>query len=108
MPASCRLPAAFKQGLFPVVQLIKSSLHLFCLYAVPEDVGVVPSIIKSNIFARFLAVLICHIEWLLIADTSNNSQIFSARAKSQLYFLENSLTASLVLWYSQAIDRTIL
>ena len=47
----------FKQGLFPVVQLIKSSLHLFCLYAVPEDVGVVPSIIKSNIFARFLAVL---------------------------------------------------
>ena len=40
--------------------LIKSSLHLFCLYAVPEDVGVVPSIIKSNIFARFLAVLVLH------------------------------------------------
>ena len=71
----------FKQGLFPVVQLIKSSLHLFCLYAVPEDVGVVPSIIKSNIFARFLAVLICHIEWLLIADTSNNSQIFFRKGK---------------------------
>ena len=30
------------------------------------------------------------------------------RARSQLYFFANSLTASLVLWYSHAIDRTIL
>ena len=27
----------FKQGLFPVVQLIKSSLHLFCLYHNTKD-----------------------------------------------------------------------
>ena len=29
-------------------------------------------------------------------------------AGAQLYFLENSLTASFVLWYSHAIERTIL
>ena len=43
-----------------------------------------------------------------VAHPRTTLRYSSARAKSQLYFLENSLTASLVLWYSQAIDRTIL
>ena len=76
-----------KQGLLPVIQFLKCPLHLFCLYAVPEDVGIVPTIVKGDIFASFLAVLVCHIEWLLIADTSDNFQIFFGKSKITVVFL---------------------
>ena len=62
-------------------------MHLFCLYAVPEDVGIVPSIIKGNIFACFLAVLVCYIEWMLIADATDNFQIFLRKGKVAVVLL---------------------
>ena len=41
-----------------------------------SDIGIVPAIVKGYILACFLAVLVCHIEWLLIADSTDNFQIF--------------------------------
>ena len=62
-------------------------MHLFCLYAIPEDVGIAPSVIKGNIFASFLAVLVCDIERLLIADSTDNFQIFFRKGKIAVVFL---------------------
>ena len=98
---SYRLLTVFQVRSVPGNSASQMPVNLFSLYAVPEDVGIVPTIVKGDIFASFLAVLVCHIEWLLVTDATYSS----ARARSQLYFLENSLTASLVLWYSQAISK---
>ena len=76
----------FKQGLFPVVQLSKCPLYLFCLYAVPENIGIIPSIVKGYILACFLAVLVRYIERLLIADTTNNFQIFFRKGNITVVF----------------------
>ena len=73
--------------MFPVIQFLKCPLHLFCLYAVPEDIGIVPAIVKGYILACFLAVLVCHIEWLLIADSTDNFQIFFRKGKIAVVFL---------------------
>ena len=62
-------------------------MHLFCLYAVPEDVGIVPTIVKGDIFARFFSVLVCHIEWLLIADATDYFQIFFGKGAITVIFL---------------------
>lgn len=58
----------FKQCLLPRVQFFKSSPHPFGLYAVPEDVRIVPAIVKGNILARFLTDLVRHIEGLVIVS----------------------------------------
>ena len=62
-------------------------MNLFSLYAVPEDVVIVPAIVKGNIFACFLAVLVCHIERLLIADATDNFQIFFCTSEIIVVFL---------------------
>lgn len=41
----------------------------------------------GNIFAGFLAVFVCHIERLLIADTMDNFQIFVRKGKVAVVFL---------------------
>ena len=73
--------------MLPVIQLFKCPLYLFCLYAIPEDVGIAPSVIKGNIFASFLAVLICYIEWLLIADATDYFQVSFRKGKVAVVFL---------------------
>ena len=55
-------------------------LYLFCLYAVPEDIGIVPAIVKGYILA-------CDIERLLIADSTDNFQIFFRKGKIAVVFL---------------------
>ena len=104
--ANCQ--SLFNQGLLPVVQFLKSPLHLFRLYAVPENVGIVPSIIKGNIFVGFLAVLVCHIERLLIADATDNFQIFFRKGKIAVVFLGKFVDRILgicLLYTSDAADE---
>ena len=69
---SYRLPTVFQVRSAPGSSASQKLAEFFCLYAIPENVGIVPCIVKVNIFASFLAVLVCHIEWLLIADTTDN------------------------------------
>ncbi len=94
--------------MFPVIQLLKCPLYLFSLYAVPEDVGIVPCIIKGNIFTCFLAILVRYIEWLLIADSTDYFQVSFRKGKVAVILLCKLTDRILVLWYSHAIDRTIL
>ena len=77
----------FKQGLLSVIQFLKCPLHLLSLYAVPENVGIVPSIINGNILARFLAILVCYIERLLIADATDYFQVFFRKGKITVVLL---------------------
>ena len=73
--------------MLPVIQFLKCPLHLFSLYAVPEDVGIVPCIIKGNIFTCFLAILVRYIEWLLIADATDYFQVSFRKGKVAVVFL---------------------
>ena len=66
-------------------QYILSACLLYT--SVPEDIGIVPAIVKGYILACFLAVLVCHIEWLLIADSTDNFQIFFRKGKIAVVFL---------------------
>ena len=84
---SYRLPTVFQVRSVPGNSASQMPVNLFSLYAVPEDVGIVPTVVKGDIFASFLAVLVCHIEWLLIADTSDNFQIFFGKSKITVVFL---------------------
>ena len=73
--------------MLPVIQFLKCPLHLFSLYAVPEDVGIVPAIVKGYILACFLAVLVRYIERLLGADSTDNFQILFRKGKIAVVFL---------------------
>ena len=57
------------------------------MYAVPEDVGIVPAIVKGYILACFLAVLVRYIERLLVADSTDNFQIFFRKIEMGTFFL---------------------
>ena len=57
------------------------------LYHNTKDVGIVPAIVKGNIFACFLAILVCYIERLLIADATDNFQIFFRKGKIAVILL---------------------
>ncbi len=105
---SYRLLTVFRARSVPGNSASQMPAVPFCLYAVPEDVGIVPAIVKGYILACFLAVLVRYIERLLVADSTDNFQIFFRKSKVAVILLGKLVTASLVLWYSHAIDRTIL
>ena len=62
-------------------------MHLFGLYAVPENIRVVPAIVTGNIFTCFLVGLVCDIERLLIADATDYFQIFFCKGEIAVVFL---------------------
>ena len=84
---SCKWLTVFQAKSVPGNSVFQMPTALFCLYAVPEDVGIVPTIVKGDIFASFLAVLVCYIEWLLIADATDNFQIFFRKSKVAVILL---------------------
>ena len=51
-----------------------------------RDIGIVPAIVKGYILACFFAVLVCDIERLLIADSTDNFQIFFRKGKICLLY----------------------
>lgn len=69
----------FKEELFLSAELVKGSLHRIGTNTVPENIGIVPTIVTGNILACFLAVLVLYgrIERNTAAVLPCESQILS-------------------------------